>query len=391
MSLKLPRSSLAVVAPITILVMFTVLASSVYIVERKMALAEVIADQKNRLEQDLFRMSHLLVSALSTQDASQIEREVLLASIDVNMSVYLILDNNSLIRFANHTVWRSSDATKVIDGYRADIHAEVVDSSVAMIVDNPNRLSIQAYYPIKHLDNRTNLDSFSVDLIYAEYDLSGLFHDALTVQFRQFALMWGLGLLCVVVQLLGLFLIFIRPLIQLSRQVNSGSAESLLSDIPWASTEIKALQQTLYDSFLKRDRITKLARDSELRWMFAVDGVHKGIWDWDILTKEVFFSDRWKEILGLSLLEVKSEYSTWESLIHTEDKHSVIKALYSYIDGNINSFDCIYRMRHHQGHYIWVHDIGMLVEWDLQSKPLRMIGSICQLTEDAIPQEAEEA
>ena len=48
MSLKLPRCSLAVVAPITILVMFTVLASSVYIVERKMALAEVIADQKEK-------------------------------------------------------------------------------------------------------------------------------------------------------------------------------------------------------------------------------------------------------------------------------------------------------------------------------------------------------
>ena len=74
------------------------------------------------------------------------------------------------------------------------------------------------------------------------------------------------------------------------------------------------------------------------RFALAVRGTNDGIWDWDIRTNEVFFSPRWKSMIGYEDHELENAFATFESLLHPEDRDRVLAELRAYLGQQIERY-----------------------------------------------------
>ena len=111
---RLPKLSLSLLVPACIFILYLGLVCGEYFYEHAQLNEQLALRQSEQIQKDLFRMRHVVESSLLTQDLERIEQEVALVSTDQNMMVYVILDSGSEIQFANHIIWRESNATNVL-------------------------------------------------------------------------------------------------------------------------------------------------------------------------------------------------------------------------------------------------------------------------------------
>ena len=145
------------------------------------------------------------------------------------------------------------------------------------------------------------------------------------------------------------------------------------------------------------DRIQTLndLRESEQRLELALAGAELGTWDWNIKTGQVTFNERWAEMLGYSLDELTADVSTWETLVHPQDLPEVRKVLSQHLRAESEIYETRHRMRHKDGHWIWVLDKGKVIERDSDGNPVRACGTHLDITkrkefEQQIVEQAEQ-
>jgi diguanylate cyclase (GGDEF)-like protein/PAS domain S-box-containing protein len=118
-----------------------------------------------------------------------------------------------------------------------------------------------------------------------------------------------------------------------------------------------ALRSTIAIALDKHQRIRKL-RQREERYALAVRAANDGIWDWNLKTNEIYFSERWKEILGYKDEEIGSDVNEWFRRIHPDDQKQVQSNLITHLRDATPRFECEYRMQHANGKYLWVISRG---------------------------------
>ncbi|OQW87961.1 MAG: hypothetical protein BWK72_11365 [Rhodoferax ferrireducens] len=121
------------------------------------------------------------------------------------------------------------------------------------------------------------------------------------------------------------------------------------------------------------------SRDAQLR--YALTEASDGLWDWNLLTNEVFFSPQLGRMLGYGPHEMRPVLDTWSTNLHPEDAQWVRKVLQDHIDGLRGRFNAEYRLRNRNGHYLWVHDRGRICERDADGHPTRMVGMVHNITD----------
>ncbi|MGH8807170.1 MAG: EAL domain-containing protein [Noviherbaspirillum sp.] len=130
---------------------------------------------------------------------------------------------------------------------------------------------------------------------------------------------------------------------------------------------------------------TKLARDelriSSERLKLAVEGTGDGVWDWDLRRSKVEYSRRLKEILGFADQEIGTVIREWKTRIHPEDRHATLAALYRCLSGATSSFINEHRLRCKDGAWKWVQVRGVVVARDADKRPLRMTGTMSDISE----------
>ena len=160
-------------------------------------------------------------------------------------------------------------------------------------------------------------------------------------------------------------------------------AEQMKADISASQQERQSAEQRnmeLAAEIWRREIVEKALAASEERWELAIKGANDGIWDWNPQTGEVHFSERWKSMLGLADNEIANAYQEWESRIHPDDFQRVMHELSSHLDRKTEFYQCEYRIRHKQGHYIWLLDRGQAL-FDAEGHAVRMAGSHADITE----------
>ncbi len=132
--------------------------------------------------------------------------------------------------------------------------------------------------------------------------------------------------------------------------------------------------------------ITQYKRDQEQlraekrRWRFAVDGSDIGLWDWNVSAGTVFFSSRWKSMLGYSDGEIGDQLCEWESRVHPDDKPQVMADVGRHLSGEVDFYANEHRVLCKDGRYKWILDRGRVVERGPEGQALRMIGTHTDLT-----------
>lgn len=106
-----------------------------------------------------------------------------------------------------------------------------------------------------------------------------------------------------------------------------------------------------------------------------------GSWDWNLTTDEVFYDDQWIRMIGFEPDEVNLGNDFWEKRIHPDDKEEVLKTLDLHLQGTIDSYKTEHRLLAKSGNYIWVLDVGKVIERDAFQKPVRIIGISMDISE----------
>lgn len=120
--------------------------------------------------------------------------------------------------------------------------------------------------------------------------------------------------------------------------------------------------------------------NSEERLALAMRSACDGLWDWDLTTDEVYYSPRWKSMLGYSEHELESRLSTWSAMVHPDDNDFVLKRVHEFLSGVKDSFEVEMRMRHKEGHDIYIRSRAFKITSGSNQVPVRLVGTHVDIT-----------
>jgi diguanylate cyclase (GGDEF)-like protein/PAS domain S-box-containing protein len=119
--------------------------------------------------------------------------------------------------------------------------------------------------------------------------------------------------------------------------------------------------EELQGEIVERWRVEQALRESEERYALAVRGANDGVWDWDREEDRIYFSPRWKAILGYEEGEVGDRPSEWMDRVHPDDLERLQAGLAAHCEGRLPHFEDEHRIRHRDGSYRWVLARGYAV------------------------------
>lgn len=124
-------------------------------------------------------------------------------------------------------------------------------------------------------------------------------------------------------------------------------------------------------------------RESEERYFLAARGTNDGLWDWNLLTGEVYYSPRWREMLGLEETERPQNKEEWLKRIHPEDRPRVERQFKEHLAGKTPHFEVELRMEHTREGFRWMLCRGLAVR-NSNNKAYRIAGSLTDITEGKV-------
>jgi len=137
---------------------------------------------------------------------------------------------------------------------------------------------------------------------------------------------------------------------------------------------------------LYKHEMTRKLRESEERYALAVRAANDGIWDWNLKTNKIYYSIRWKKMLGYEEDEIGTNPNEWFDRIHPDDQKQVQMDLVAHLKGLTSHFECEHRIKHSNGSYLYVLNRGLVVR-DSKNIPHRMAGSQADITARKLAEE----
>ncbi|MFI0414497.1 MAG: EAL domain-containing protein [Candidatus Thiodiazotropha sp.] len=121
-------------------------------------------------------------------------------------------------------------------------------------------------------------------------------------------------------------------------------------------------------------------RKSEERFELAMRGANDGVYDWNLQTNGIYYSPRWKSMLGFEDHELPNEIATWEDLVEDKDRDRSLEMLSDYIKGKRDNYHIEFKMRHKDGHWVDILSRAFLVR-DAQGNANRIVGTHVDISE----------
>ncbi|MGB0523984.1 MAG: PAS domain-containing sensor histidine kinase [Flammeovirgaceae bacterium] len=160
-----------------------------------------------------------------------------------------------------------------------------------------------------------------------------------------------------------------EALIQAQHEELQASEEELRQNLE----ELQTTQDLLQKQQVKTEKLKE-------RFELAIQGSSDGIWDWNITTDEIYYSPRWKSMLGYKVTEINNRFDVFEHLIHPEDKERVSNVLTAYLNNELDEYKVELRVKEKSGSYRWILSRGFALR-DESGAPYRMTGSHSDIQE----------
>jgi diguanylate cyclase (GGDEF)-like protein/PAS domain S-box-containing protein len=154
---------------------------------------------------------------------------------------------------------------------------------------------------------------------------------------------------------------------------------STLADYAAVALDNADLYDKARQEITERQRVEDALRESEERYALAVRAANDGLWDWNLKKNQIYYSPRWKHMLGYSGQEISDNPNEWLSRVHPEDIQQLKSNISAHVKGLSAHFECEYRIKHSNGTYRWMLSRGMAVI-GADKSALRLAGSQTDIT-----------
>ena len=134
----------------------------------------------------------------------------------------------------------------------------------------------------------------------------------------------------------------------------------------------------------KQQLTEKKLIESEQRLRFALDATQAGMWEWFVQSGELNVDSRWTGILGFEKHELEPiSIDTWQKVCHPDDIKNSDSELQKHFNHETDFYQVELRMKHKDGHWVWIKDRGKVIDWDAETgKPIRMIGTHIDISDE---------
>ena len=134
--------------------------------------------------------------------------------------------------------------------------------------------------------------------------------------------------------------------------------QTLFAEQPASALYASVLKAVFFDMALTIDAYNSAQRraleNSDARYARALRGANDGLWDWHVERDHLYLSERWASMLGLDRDQLGEGRAGWFARVHPEDLPALRLAIQQHLSGHSESLHQQYRIRHHEGHYLWV-------------------------------------
>ncbi len=135
------------------------------------------------------------------------------------------------------------------------------------------------------------------------------------------------------------------------------------------------------DLTLEQETQQALMREQQ-RLAGIILGTHVGTWEWNVRTGEVILNELWAELIGYTLADLEPiSINSWERFTHPDDLRMSREQLAQHFRGERVDYECEVRMRHRNGHWMWILDRGRVIDWTPAGEPVWMLGTHQDITE----------
>ncbi len=142
---------------------------------------------------------------------------------------------------------------------------------------------------------------------------------------------------------------------------------------------------------IRRKRAEDMLVKEKWRLESIIEGTNVGTWEWNVQTGETIINEKWANILGYTAEELKPmNISVWEKLAHPDDLEQSNSQLKRHFAGELLYYEYECRLKHRDGHWVWVHDRGQVFTRSEDGKPLKMFGTHTDITQRKLAEEAIE-
>ncbi len=132
----------------------------------------------------------------------------------------------------------------------------------------------------------------------------------------------------------------------------------------------------------KQKEVEQALANQKGRFENILEGTNVGTWEWNVQTGETIFNERWAEIIGYTLEELEpTTIETWMAYAHPKDLEVSGKKLEAHFSGQKEFYHTECRMKHRDGHWVWVLDRGKVTSWAEDGSPVWMFGTHQEITD----------
>lgn len=377
---KLRKLSLRIILPFILLVVFIILQGSVFLLEYRQEQSALYEKTERYIKSSVGDLQTTLSYSLMHLDKAQAQNIVSIMALNANFNSITVIDNKQNIMLSNKFRQKNELATLQLKNYDMTLFTRALSQNEFIMHYDEITDELIAYAPLQVVSTGNHLNRQSNAVIFIRYSLKSAF----SVLEDQTVLV----LIKISVTLfasLFLLIYFINRLILLPLKELAQSTK--ITDL---SNNIQIKQSGLGEVGLLQRSFAKLVHEvsgsisrlsaSEQRWLYALQGARDGVWDWDISNDKVYYSSRWKEMLGYNKDDIQKDISEWEDRIHPDDLFNVFQDLQFHFVGRHSFFENTHRILCHNGEYRWILSRGQAVAWDEEGHPLRVIGTNTDVT-----------
>ncbi|WP_051333597.1 putative bifunctional diguanylate cyclase/phosphodiesterase [Aliagarivorans marinus] len=375
------RVSLGITIPLIVLGIFAIVQSVLLFDQVERAKQELAHQNQLHLLESGYQLQQSLSDYLSRHQWQYVQRTVALNALSANLEQLLVVDPMGIVLASSHALDKNIFAADAITPFSHELLTNSHRSDTERHFFNVAPFVTDLYLPLDFGPRDDSLRRSEKGLLVLRLDYSSQWAAYYQTTLKEFAKQFGLtsiGLLALILILKKILLSPLKRISQLTEQLDTLEPEGIPSK---GMGEVAALQESLKLIAGKlRDSFNEMEA-SEQRWQFALSGAGAGVWDWSLLDNEVYYAPQWKAMLGYGEDEINQHIEEWEGRIHPADADKAQSSLRRHLQKETEIFECVHRIRHKKGHYLWVLTRGMVVEHSEQGLPARLICTQTNISE----------